>query len=117
MTLTRLDIQWNAFLPYLAKVEEGGGINYSKFLTQFQIATVNNDVGASLKTFQQEIIMAVSEKLLSSFSSLESAFRELDADSSGSLSYDELVAALQKLDLGLSPDQMQVPLLKPDPES
>lgn len=97
-------------------MEEGGGINYSKFLTQFQIATVDNDVGTSLKTFQQEVIMAVSEKLLSSFSSLESAFRELDADSSGSLSYDELVAALKKLDLDLSPDQMQVQPYNPNPK-
>jgi Ca2+-binding EF-hand superfamily protein len=38
---------------------------------------------------------------------LEQAFKELDADNSGSLSYNELVTALKKLDLGLTPDQMQ----------
>jgi len=49
----------------------------------------------------------VSEKLLSSFANLQVAFKELDADGSGSLSYDELVAALSKLDIGMTHDQMQ----------
>jgi len=116
-----------AFLPYLARIEEGGGINYSKFITQFQIATANNDVGNSLRQFQNEILAAVGERLSSQFSNLQEAFKELDSDGilacvptfyflanmnfcylgSGALSYDELVQALQKLNIGLTPEQMQ----------
>ena len=99
-----------AFLPYVARIEEGGGINYSKFITQFQIATIDNDVGISLRTFQnvslpssplspqsflpllQEILAAVSEKLLAQFSSLEAAFKELDVDGTTFLNVSYIVS-------------------------
>ncbi len=97
-----LDLPYLHFQPRLAELEADGTINYSRFLSRYQIMNREED-----SSWQDAIVQRVCEKLYSLVGAdLESAYKKFDIDHSGSIDYSEFVDTLKGLDIGLSDKQI-----------
>jgi protein phosphatase len=96
-----LDLPFLSYQPQLAESEPDGLINYTKFLSRFQIVTREEDAG-----WQDAIIRRICEKLFSMVGAdFESAYKKFDANADGQIEYAEFVKALKSLDVGLTEQQ------------
>ncbi len=97
-----LNLPYLHFQPKLAELEIDGTINYSRFLSRYQITNREED-----RSWQDAIVQRVCEKLYSLVGAdLESAYKKFDIDNSGSIDYFEFVETLKGLDIGLNDQQI-----------
>ncbi|KAH9124032.1 hypothetical protein AeMF1_005128 [Aphanomyces euteiches] len=99
-----MDLPFLLYQTKLADIEPDNSINYSKFLSRYRIE--NPAVDAS--GWQESIISTICKKLYRAMGagSIEQAFKVFDTDDSGTIEYDEFMNILQKMDTGLSDQQM-----------
>eukprot|EP00029_Vermamoeba_vermiformis_P003268 TRINITY_DN1365_c0_g1_i1.p1 TRINITY_DN1365_c0_g1~~TRINITY_DN1365_c0_g1_i1.p1 ORF type:complete len:852 (-),score=214.09 TRINITY_DN1365_c0_g1_i1:61-2367(-) len=98
----KLPLNWAVLQPYLAKADDDGNINYTDFLTRYQI-NVDEEV---LSHWRKQVISDICAKILSKFGSLKDAFSSVDLDGSGKISYKEFSKILKERDIGLSDEQI-----------
>jgi len=98
----QLDIAYLHYQRKLVQVENDGMINYSKFLSRFQIQMRREDEG-----WQDAIVRRICEKLYSMVGAdLEAAYRRFDANADGTIEYEEFMKTLKSLDIGLTDQQI-----------
>jgi Ca2+-binding EF-hand superfamily protein/diadenosine tetraphosphatase ApaH/serine/threonine PP2A family protein phosphatase len=98
----QLPLNWAVLQPYLAKADDDGNINYTEFLTRYQI-NVDEEV---VSRWRKQVISDICAKILSKFGSLKDAFASVDIDGSGKISYKEFSKILKEKDIGLSDEQI-----------
>mmetsp|Transcript_21966 Transcript_21966/g.35323 ORF Transcript_21966/g.35323 Transcript_21966/m.35323 type:complete len:1069 (+) Transcript_21966:254-3460(+) len=97
-----LDLPFLHYQSHLAEVEDDGLVNYTKFLSRFQIQMRHEDSG-----WQDAIVRRICEKLFSLVGAdLERAYEKFDTNKDGQINYEEFVATLKQLDVGLTEQQM-----------
>jgi calcium-binding protein CML len=90
-----VDIPWLSLQPLICPANEDATISYIKFLEQYRISGMEAAV-------EDAILSKIAGKFLAFGPTLKDAFHELDQDGSGSISYKELVEALNGLNVGLT---------------
>jgi protein phosphatase len=96
-TVLSLDIPFLSYAHRLVEAEADGNINYAKFIERFRIEMRPEDM-----EWQIKIVENVCEKLFEVCGNIEQAFEIFDANSDGTIEYEEFSKTLKKLDLGLS---------------
>mmetsp|Transcript_10910 Transcript_10910/g.19271 ORF Transcript_10910/g.19271 Transcript_10910/m.19271 type:complete len:1080 (+) Transcript_10910:403-3642(+) len=97
-----LDLPFLHYQSHLAEPEDDGSINYTKFLSRFQIVSHQED-----SLWQESIVQRICEKLFSLVgANLEEAYQKFDANEDGQIEYEEFVKTLHSLNVGLTDQQM-----------
>lgn len=101
VNVLNLDLPFLHYQPKLAELETDRRINYTKFLSRFQIVSAN-DLG-----WQDAIIRRICEKLFSLCGAdLNRAFSKFDLNNNGQVEYEEFVKTLKNLNVGLTNEQI-----------
>ena len=91
----QLQLPWLSLQPLLCKAESDGSINYIRFLERYRAKLGTDDTA-----WQEEMVAKISQRLFALSPTLKGAFKELDSDGNGKISYKEFVDALNNLSLG-----------------
>lgn len=100
-TVLHLDLPFMRLVNDLATVEPDGTINYARFLERYKIEMPKTE-----EQYLEAVVEKVYEKLVVLCSDLEEAYKLFDVNEDGTVEYKEFVAALKKLDLGLTEQQL-----------
>ncbi|CAK9022140.1 Serine/threonine-protein phosphatase with EF-hands 1 (PPEF-1) (DRES10) (Protein phosphatase with EF calcium-binding domain) (PPEF) [Durusdinium trenchii] len=97
-----LDLPFLHYQGHLAEIEPDGNVNYTKFLSRFQIQMRQEDMG-----WQEAIVRRICEKLFSLVGAdLEGAYKKFDTNDDGKIEYEEFVRTLKQLNVGLTDQQI-----------
>jgi len=100
-TVLGINLPYLHYQEELADVDADGMINYSAFLSRFQIDMREEDAG-----WADSVVQRICQKLFALVGAdTKKAYQMFDANSDGCVEYDEFVAALSRLDAGLSDQQ------------
>jgi len=102
-SVLHLEVPFLHYQTHLAELEpDGKSINYTRFLSRWQIGVRQEDAG-----WQDGIVQRICEKLYSIVGAdLEGAYRKFDINNDGRVSFDEFVKTLRSLQLGLSDQEI-----------
>eukprot|EP00002_Diphylleia_rotans_P008651 TRINITY_DN1867_c0_g1_i10.p1 TRINITY_DN1867_c0_g1~~TRINITY_DN1867_c0_g1_i10.p1 ORF type:complete len:814 (+),score=130.57 TRINITY_DN1867_c0_g1_i10:1842-4283(+) len=95
-----LNIPWEWLMNKIAPGAKPGYINYKLFLAQYDLDS------EKLKEWEVEITHKVAQVIYTSMASLRDIFLTFDVNGDGTLSYGEFHNAMERMNLGLSKEQI-----------
>eukprot|EP00753_Platysulcus_tardus_P018617 PLAT6971.1.p1 GENE.PLAT6971.1~~PLAT6971.1.p1 ORF type:complete len:894 (+),score=532.56 PLAT6971.1:35-2716(+) len=96
----KLDLPYLSYQARLVELDGERNVNYARFLERYRIHIPGDT------SWQEAVIEQVCRKLLSFAHNVDEAFAKFDVNEDGLIEYEEFSLLLQKLDLGLTPDQI-----------
>mmetsp|Transcript_35609 Transcript_35609/g.61601 ORF Transcript_35609/g.61601 Transcript_35609/m.61601 type:complete len:900 (+) Transcript_35609:141-2840(+) len=99
----QLDLPFLSYQDRLAEVEDDGSINYGKFLERYRV-----EMAGVSADWADGVVDSICEKMFKALGAgnVEEAFNMFDTDKSGTIEYEEFIAMLKQLDIGLSDQQI-----------
>eukprot|EP00727_Mastigamoeba_balamuthi_P007042 m51a1_g2959 hypothetical protein (775) ;mRNA; r:662894-669177 len=100
--VVEMNLNWRVLWPYFAKTDANGMINYTNVLNRYRVAVE----GSFCAEFMKSAVLKICKKIADANNTLYTAWREMDTNGDGELSYTEFVNAMQKFDIGLTVEQI-----------